>query len=136
MVRRSTPNDWKPGLKDAAVEVLPLVQNTSHSFAPGWCTYASDFGDLPEVEFFCGGINTKLHTAAGLWRQGNLLHFGFEPAPAELNDNGRALLINAIVYISRFTEDRPIARTRSVFAGPVARARSSTISYLEHDDWH
>jgi len=52
-----------------------------------------------------------------------------------LNDNGRALLINAIVYIRRFTEDRPIARTRSVFAGPVARARSSTISYLEHDDW-
>jgi hypothetical protein len=71
--------------------------------------------DSPEVEVMCGGINTKLPTHAALWRQGNLLHFGFEEAPSELNDNGRALLVNAIVYIARFTDDRAIARTPSVF---------------------
>jgi hypothetical protein len=74
---------------------------------------------LPEVEFFCGGINSKTPTAAGLWRQGNLLHFGFEQSPPEMNETGRNLLLNSIAYIAQFTEDRPIAITPSVFAGPV-----------------
>jgi hypothetical protein len=60
-----------------------------------------------------------------LWRQGNLLHFGFEQSPTEMNQSGRHLLLNAIAYISRFSEDRPIAVTPSVFAGKVARSRSS-----------
>jgi hypothetical protein len=92
------------------------------SYRAGWCTYSDDFADLPEVEFFCGGINSKTPTAAGLWRQGNLLHFGFEQSPPEMNETGRNLLLNSIAYIARFTEDRPIAITPSVFAGPVPPA--------------
>ena len=46
----------------------------------------------PEVEILCGGINDKTARAAGLWRQGNLLHFGFEQSPAELNETGRVML--------------------------------------------
>ena len=67
-------------------------------------------------------MNHKTPTAAGLWRQGNLLHFGFDQSPAEMNDNGRQMLLNAIAYISSFSQDRPIAITPSVFAGPVACA--------------
>jgi hypothetical protein len=98
-----------------------LVSDTSKGlgYRPGWCTYSEDFNDFPEVEFFCGGINTKTTTAAALWRQGNLLHFGFEQPPHEMNEVGRNLLLNSIAYIARFTEDRPIAITPSVFAGKV-----------------
>jgi hypothetical protein len=96
-------------------------------------TYADDFNDFPEVEYFCGGLNVKRPNAAGLWRQGNLLHFGFEQSPAELNETGRALLLNAIAYISQFTEDRPIAKTPSVFAGPYPRARRSVASLIRND---
>jgi hypothetical protein len=93
-------------------------------FSPGWCTHARDFDVYPDVEFLCGGVNHQTPTSAGLWRQGNLLHFGFEQSPAEMNDSGKQLLLNAIAYIGHFTEDRPIAITPSVFAGPVARGRS------------
>src|SRR5439155_6778926 len=50
-----------------------------------------------------------------VWRQGHLLHFGFDLAPSEMSNAGRALLVNSIAYISRFTEDRPIVRTPCVF---------------------
>src|SRR5262245_37513934 len=62
--------------------------------------------------------------AAACWRQGNLLHFGFEQSPAEMNEGGQRLLLNCVAYISRFTEDRPIAVTPSVFAGAVALPRA------------
>ena len=73
---------------------------------------------------FCGGENEKMASAAACWRQGNLLHFGFEQSPAEMNEAGQHLLLNAIAYISRFTKDRPIAVTPSVFTGPVPLPRA------------
>src|SRR5262249_9699987 len=42
------------------------------------------------------------------WRQGNLLHFGFDVSPEEMNEQGRSLLVHSIAYIAGFTEDRPI----------------------------
>jgi hypothetical protein len=108
------------------------VADRTRKYAPGWASYADDFKDLPELEYFAGGINEKTPTAAALWRQGNLLHFGFEQSPAEMNEAGQALLLNAIAYISRFTEDRPIAVTPSVFSGPVPRLRSSVARALSN----
>jgi hypothetical protein len=101
---------------------------------PGWCTAAALHAGAPEVEYFCGGVNTKLPSHAGLWREGNFLHFGFEPSPAELNEAGQAMLVNSIVYISRFTEDRPIGWYRSPFL-PGARSalRGSAAKYLGED---
>lgn len=110
--------------------MLPLVDAAPGTHSPGWCTYADDFDGLPDLEYFCGGINDKTPTAAALWRQGNLLHFGFEQSPFEMNAVGRALLLNAIAYISRFTEDRPIALTPSVFAGPAPRWRGSVAKMI------
>lgn len=120
-------------LSASEIEVLPLVdgvENFSYEaldrkFASGWCSYYYEFADVPEVELFSGGINGKTPNASALWRQGNLLHFGFEQSPAELNETGKAMLINSIVYISRFSEDRPIDYSPSVFAGkPIARTRA------------
>ena len=118
-----TPPTFRHELKDPTIRVIPLVDTLGGSYVDvinryprGWCSYYYEFADVPEVEFFCGGINEKTPRAAAFWRQGNLLHFGFNQAPAEMNAFGRALLINAIAYISRFSVDRPIDITPSVFA--------------------
>ena len=132
--RRATPSDWSDKIKTPQIDVLPLVTKPDGRFSPGWCTYSDDFTNLPDVEMMCGGINSKTPTAAALWRQGNLLHFGFEQSPAEFNLTGKAMLINAIVYISRFTEDRPIAVTPSVFAGKVALPRRYVASVVQRED--
>lgn len=117
-----TVKQFAPELKSATMEVLPLIDGIKNydraveDNAPGWATHYYEFADMPEVELFCGGINSQTPRSAALWRQGNLLHFGFEQSPAQLNETGRALLVNAIAYISRFTEDQPIDITPSVFA--------------------
>lgn len=107
------PDAWRSHLDEPTIEILPLVEKPSRSYRDGWCTYAYEHSQAPELEVICGGINSKTPEAAALWRQGHLLHFGFEQSPAEMNDNGRALLVNSICYISRFTEDRPLVRTPS-----------------------
>src|SRR5580765_7436413 len=118
-VQKPVPESWRDELKgQPTVDLLPLVDASDGGAdrgMPGWCT--GRFGrDGPEFETMCGGINTKQSTHAAIWRQGNLLHFGFEPEPSRLNATGRKLLLNAIAYIARFTADRPLVRQRSPFA--------------------
>jgi len=134
MIAIPTPKDFRDELEEPEIRVLPLVDDRETRRMPGWCTHALDFARYPDVEFFCGGVNSQTPTSAALWRQGNLLHFGFQESPSEMNENGRRLLLNAIAYISRFTEDRPIAVTPSVFAGPVARSRSTPARWLRHGE--
>ena len=130
-----TPVDFQDEIKAPTIEVVPLVRDIQRQLGmPGWCSYSSDFARNPEVEFFCGGVNHKTPTAGALWRQGNLLHFGFQESPLEMNETGQKLLLNAIAYISRFNEDRPIAITPSVFAGPVARSRPGIKKSLEKNE--
>ena len=131
MISIPTPTSFADELKEKEIKVLPLVADIHQKRGmPGWCTHALDFSRLPDVEFFCGGVNSQTPTSVGLWRQGNLLHFGFEQSPSEMNESGQHLLLNAIAYISRFTQDRPIAVTPSVFAGPVARSRATLGRWL------
>jgi hypothetical protein len=110
------PDDWKDSLDDDTIEVLPLVADAKGRHDSGWCTYVYEHAQAPELEVCCGGINSKTPKAGAVWRQGNLLHFGFEQSPAEMNETGQSLLVNAIAYISRFTDDRPIIQTPSPFA--------------------
>ena len=104
--------------------MLPLVRDQAKRWQAGWCTYPDGFEENPDIEIICGGENSKTPRAAAIWRQGNLLHFGFQQSPAEMNESGQRLLLNSIAYISRFTEDRPIAITPSVFGGSVAYPRA------------
>ena len=113
--------------------MIPLLKEGTKSDYPGWCSYASTLEGQPEIEIFCGGVNSKLSTAAAIWRQGNLLHWGFEPDPSEMNDVGRALFENAIVYISRFSEDRVTIRSRSPFSGKSTPIRSTAAKWLSQD---
>ena len=112
-VRIDTPDAWKHAIDDETVEILPLVDDISRQYRDGWCTYTYEHTQAPELEIICGGVNAKTPKASAIWRQGHLLHFGFEQSPAEMNDNGRALLVNSICYIARFTDDRPIVHTPS-----------------------
>ena len=134
MVVRKTPPAFRPPVTNDTVRMLPLVRDQKRQWTPGWCTYPDGFDQNPDIEVFCGGENEKRAEAAACWRQGNLLHFGFEQSPAEMNEAGQRLLLNCIAYISRFTEDRPIAVTPSVFAGPVALPRAYLDRRLEKVD--
>ena len=113
LVRRPTPDAWRKDFKESEVSVLSLVQDPSKEHQTGWITYRSRLLDSPEVEIISGGLSERSPDGAALWRQGHLLHFAFDIAPSEMNDTGKALLLNSIAYIARFTEDRPIARTRA-----------------------
>jgi hypothetical protein len=124
MASRPTPKAFRPPETNGSVPMLSLVRDTAKQWRAGWCTYPDGFDENPDIEIFCGGENEKMARAAACWRQGNLLHFGFEQSPAEMNEAGQRLLLNSIAYISRFTEDRPIAVTPSVFGGPVALPRA------------
>ena len=108
---------------------MPLVANQLASHFPGWVSYDSTVVDSPDVEIMCGGINEKPSIGAALWRQGNILHFGFDLSPAEMNDAGRALLVDSIAYIARFREERALCVTPSAFAGGV-RARDSVARWF------
>lgn len=134
MVSIPTPSDFRAEIHQPKISVLPLVENPDGHPASGWCAFTGDFARYPDIEVFCGGVNQKTPTAAGMWRQGNLLHFGFELSPAEMNECGQQLLRNAIVYISRFTEDRPIAITPSIFAGPAALSRRTVGRWLRNSE--
>lgn len=108
-----TPVDFQEELKTPRIHVLPLVDGpVNERHAPGWCVYLNLLSKMPEVEWISGGMNHKTVEAGAIWRQGNLLHFGFQQTPGELNANGRNLLANAIAYIADFRQDRPIARIR------------------------
>src|SRR5213595_2760428 len=131
MIRRGVPAGWKGRLEAESIEVLPLVKDISREYHPGWCTYVEGPSESPEVEVICGGVNDKTPIAAAIWRQGNLLHFGFDLSPAEMNERGRALLVNAIAYIARFTEDRPLTNARG---GSMLRAAADSIMAKQTPD--
>jgi len=134
MISRPWPADWSDPHDRDVIRVLPLCRAEYKQDQPGWCTYTRDMAEAPEIEVFCGGINAKTATAAALWRQGNLLHYGFDLSPDEMNEAGRAILVDAIAYISRFTEDRPIMDTPSPFAGHDFMTRVRIESYMGRTD--
>jgi hypothetical protein len=112
-VRRPTPQAWRKDFKESQVSVLSLVKDPGSEYQSGWISYRAGLLDSPEVEIISGGLSERSPDGAALWRQGHLLHFAFDIAPAEMNETGKAILLNSIAYIARFTEDRPIARTPS-----------------------
>jgi hypothetical protein len=131
LISIATPEDFKEEISDQTIQVLPL-SNGATATVPGWCTYTPDFARYPDVELFCGGVNHKTPTAGALWRQANLLHFGFDLTPPQMTETGRLMLLNSIAYISRFTAERPIAVTPSVFAGKVTQSHEWIVRHTRN----
>jgi hypothetical protein len=140
----NTPDAWKDEISDPKVQVLPLALDAKGERTPGWCTYTYEHDGAPELEVICGGINSKTSRAGAVWRQGNLLHFGFDLTPPQMNDTGRTLLVNAIAYIARFTEDRLIVHTPCIFVqdrrifdrGAVGRLLARKGAEVENLQWY
>lgn len=136
MIEVPTPTDFQEEVKDPRIRILPLVDGpVDERHAPGWCVYFNHLGRMPEVEWISGGMNHKTVEAGAIWRQGNLLHFGFQQTPGELNANGRNLLANAIAYIADFRQDRPIARLRIGAQGePFLVPRETLVRWMRGRD--
>jgi hypothetical protein len=114
-VRRRVPGEFAKVLGQPMVDAVALVSDVNQTYPAGWATHIDELLESPDVEVISGGINDQTPRSVAIWRQGNLTHFGFEQSPDQMNDTGRDLLVNTIVYASRFSEDRPIGRTLSVF---------------------
>lgn len=136
MIEIPTPEDFQAEVKTPVISVLPLVAGLPDDKQDaGWCVYQNLLGKMPDVEWISGGVNHKTVEAGALWRQGNLLHFGFQQSPGELNANGRNLLANAIAYIADFHQDRPIARIRvGVLDEPFLAPRKTLVRWLRGRD--
>jgi hypothetical protein len=125
LFRKPWPAFWRDGDASDDVRLLALVPADRKPHQPGWCTDVLDMDEAPEVEILCGGLNAASSSAAALWRQGNLLHFGFDLAPDEMNPAGKALLVNAIAYIAQFVDDRPLLETPAYVGGGAVVTRAT-----------
>ena len=68
------------------------------------------FEDSPEAEFISGGVSAKTLDAVAIGRHGNFFHWGFAASPADMTEEAKSVFANAIVYISQFDGQKPIAR--------------------------
>lgn len=113
-----TPAAAKEYAKMSA-EVLPdsipmwKVQNkgyiTDKGFRLGMVSRPNGYGD-PDDEVISGGVSAKSIDAVALARHANFFHWGFSASPADMTPEGRQVFANAIVYISKFAGQRPVAR--------------------------
>ncbi|MDR1273100.1 MAG: DUF4200 domain-containing protein, partial [Odoribacteraceae bacterium] len=84
--------------------------STDDNFPTGMVSRAWGFEDSPDAEIISGGVSSKSLDAVAIGRHGNFFLWGFAASPAYLTDEAKAVLANAIVYISRFAGQGPIAR--------------------------
>ena len=78
----------------------------------GLVTTGDGFLDTPDTESITGGIHSKGPNYVAIGRQGRFFMWGFYGSPDDLTDAGRALLLNSIVYISKF-KDAPVLGFRA-----------------------
>jgi hypothetical protein len=84
------------------------VQNSGKSYG-SVVARRYGFTDSPDAEIIAAGFNTgKEYGAVGIGRHGNILQWGFSCAPAKMTEPGRKLLVNCIVYASKFDGKKPL----------------------------
>lgn len=76
---------------------------------------SAGFLDSPDVEFISGGVSAKGLEEVAIGRHGNFLHWGFSASPEEMTEEAKSVFANAIVYISQFAGQAPIARKFNPF---------------------
>lgn len=83
---------------------------TEKGFRIGMVARPWGFEDSPDAEYISGGVCAKTLDAVAIGRHGNFLHWGFAASPRYMTEEAKAVLANAIVYISEFAGQAPIAR--------------------------
>lgn len=83
---------------------------THKGFRVGMVARPWGYEDSPETEYISSGVCAKTLDAVAIGRHGNFFHWGFAASPAFMTEEARPVLANAIVYISKFAGQTPIAR--------------------------
>lgn len=97
-----------PTLKMCRVQTYDLSLETP-DVRIGMVSRPGDY-ESPEAEIISSGECAKSPDAVAIGRHGNWFHWGFAASPAYLTEEAKPLLANAIVYISHFAGQTPIAR--------------------------
>jgi hypothetical protein len=85
-------------------------ESAPHGRRVGLVARPGGYEDSPEAEFISGGHSTKSPFAVAIGRHGNFFHWGFAASPDYMTKEAKPVLANAIVYISKFAGQTPIAR--------------------------
>ena len=97
-------------------EKIPMwsVQTKGYSTEPGFrvgmVSRPWGYEDSPEAEYISSGVCAKTLDAVAIGRHGNFFQWGFAASPAYMTEEAKPVLANAIVYISKFAGQTPIAR--------------------------
>lgn len=97
-------------------ETMPMwkVQTYDYTSADnariGLVSRPGGYEDSPEAEYISSGVCAKSPDAVAIGRHGNFFHWGFAASPADMTEQAKPVLANAIVYISQFAGQTPIAR--------------------------
>lgn len=83
---------------------------TDPGFPVGMVSRPWGFEDSPEAEYISSGVCAKTLDAVAIGRHGNFLHWGFAASPKYMTDEAQTVFANAVVYISQFAGQTPIAR--------------------------
>lgn len=76
----------------------------------GMVSRPEGYEDSPDAEYISSGVCAKYPSAVAIGRHGNFFHWGFAASPAYMTEEAKPVLANAIVYISKFAGQTPIAR--------------------------
>lgn len=119
VVDKPTPEDayHYPYYYDGPLpDKLPMwrVQTAGFADTPGFRIgmVARPWGyeDSPDAEYISSGVCQKTLDAVAIGRHGNFFHWGFAASPDYMTEEAKPVLANAIVYISQFAGQKPIAR--------------------------
>lgn len=83
---------------------------TDEGFPPGLVSRPDGFEDSPDAEYISSGVCAKDLNAVAIGRHGNFLHWGFSASPEYMTEEAKTVFANAVVYISQFAGQTPIAR--------------------------
>ncbi|MDE7074747.1 MAG: protein-disulfide reductase DsbD N-terminal domain-containing protein [Odoribacter sp.] len=83
---------------------------TDEGFRIGMVSRPWGFEDSPDAEYISSGVCAKTLDAVAIGRHGNFLHWGFSASPKYMTEEAKTVFANAVVYISQFAGQAPIAR--------------------------
>ncbi len=143
MTLRPTPEDAKyytyfydAPLPDSTM--MWTVQKRGYMTEPGFrigmVARPWGFTDSPDAEYISSGVCAKTIDAVAVGRHANFLHWGFSASPDDMTDEARVVFANAVVYISQFAGQHPLARKYNDRRG--TREYLKELKYLStRDSW-
>lgn len=96
--------------KTEMFQVQTVNYEENRGYRIGMVSRPGGYLDSPEAEVISSGKCAKSIDAVALGRHANWFTWGFSASPAYMTEAGKALFVNAIVYMKQFAGQHPIAR--------------------------